>query len=59
MDFFAVSLVVDIERANLNGADSYTKLQLITFAFKQHVYLKKKIIAINITVVTNCWHSID
>ena len=36
MDFFAVSLVVGEEGckyAYLNGADSYSKLQLIVFAF--------------------------
>ena len=41
MDFFAASFVVEIEShrvttplfAYLNGADSYTKLQLIVFAF--------------------------
>ena len=41
MDFFAVSFVVDMARcrdaqllsACLNGADSYTTLQLIVFVF--------------------------
>ena len=40
MDFYAVSYGVDIERHKdvqlllaFNGADSYTKMQLIIFAF--------------------------
>ena len=69
MNFCAVSFVVDIVMwllfAYLNGADCYTTLQLVVFAFPSNEQLGKfilgggggggggEVIAINIIVITN------
>ena len=61
MDFLPICSVVDIERDislqllfdDLNGADSYVKLQRVLAFYSSKILFLKKIIAISIIVLKN------